>query len=241
MKHRNPLLFCFPFAGGTADFYNRLESACEEKIDFVKLEYAGHGSRIKEPLCQSFEALTNDLLPHIKAELQASPCNDYALMGYSMGSIAVLDALVKILESPEELMPPKYVFISAHRPRNIDMPKAEDSKAVDLWVRERTIKIGGIDDRLINNSTFWRLYLPVFKTDYRMIADYKFPQNFTTHISATIFYSETDTPFEGMKHWQDYFVGTVEYHQYEGPHFFINQYYREMAKIIVKQMAGGIE
>ena len=40
-------LFCFTYAGGTAAFFNQLEAACAGKIDFVKLEYPGHGLRRK--------------------------------------------------------------------------------------------------------------------------------------------------------------------------------------------------
>lgn len=47
-------LLCFTFAGGTAEFFNQLEDICTGKIDFVKLEYPGHGSRRKEKLCDTF-------------------------------------------------------------------------------------------------------------------------------------------------------------------------------------------
>ena len=43
MQDQDPLL-CFPFAGGTASFFDMIEKDLEG-IDLVKLEYAGHGTR----------------------------------------------------------------------------------------------------------------------------------------------------------------------------------------------------
>lgn len=83
-------LFCFTFAGGTAEFFNQLEDICTGKIDFVKLEYPGHGSRRKEKLCDTFQELAEDLYGQLKENYSGS---DYALLGYSMGSIAVLESV----------------------------------------------------------------------------------------------------------------------------------------------------
>lgn len=242
-SNTRPLLICFPFAGGTADFYDDLERSCSGKFQFIKLEYSGHGKKMKTPLYRTFEELTADLYPQIVKILNTNPDCDYAMLGYSMGSIAMFDMLIKIISKKEITKLPTRVFISAHRARTIDMPKEKEKEnvnavdAVDAWVKERTLRIGGIDKRLIDNKTFWRLFLPVFKIDYQMIANYDFESiNFKTKIPATIFYSETDTPLKEMKLWEKYFTGQVNYHCYEGQHFFIKEHHAEMANVIMKEL-----
>lgn len=103
---------------------------------------------------------------------------------------------------------------------------------MDNWVKGRTIELGGIDERLWNNKSFWRVYLPVFKADYKMIAEYKV-EEFSTEIPATVFYSEEDTPYSEMIEWRNYFTGACDFIGYQGSHFFIDNYYQDMAMAIL--------
>ena len=240
MQNNRHLLFCFPFAGGTADFYNPLEKECGSGIQFIKLEYPGHGLRRKESLCDSFEKLTSDLLPLILNTLKSYEYPDYSLMGYSMGSIALFDVLRNLIEC-NEILKPKHIFLAAHQPSPIRTLKEIPENELDTWVKKRTIEFGGVDEKLLDNKIFWRVYLPVFKNDYKMIANYNFyASTFFTQIPATIFYSETDTPFLEMKEWDNFFKGECGYIAFSGSHFFIREHYSEMAKIIRNKTVGDI-
>lgn len=236
MQNRENLLFCFSFAGGTADFYNGLEEAVDGEVKLVKLEYPGHGKRMKESLCHSFDNLTEDLYPQIIKELRNKPNAQYAFMGYSMGSIAAFDMMKKfVLKGFEQL--PKHIFLAAHQPRTIVELKSISEDKINEWVKNRTIEFGGIDEKLLNNKSFWRIYLPIYTADYQMIATYNFQSvQFQTVIPATVFYSEKDTPYNEMSKWEQYFVGDCEYIKYEGSHFFIHQYYKDMAEVICRKM-----
>lgn len=229
------LLFCFPFAGGTADFYNNIETACGDHVKFIKLEYSGHGARMKEPLCHSFDELTNDLYPQILSVLTKNPDMGYAMMGYSMGSIAMFDMLMRIA-ADDGCRKPWGVFLSAHQPQPIKALRSIPDDRADDWVKERTIDFGGIDRRLFHNKSFWRVYLPIFRADYQMIADYDFESvYFKTEIPATVFYSEEDTPYVEMAGWTKYFTGKCEFIEYTGSHFFIETYFQNMADTIISQ------
>lgn len=231
MRDKKFLLFCFPFAGGTADFYNNLEKACGAEVCFIKLEYPGHGMRLKEPLCHTFDELTGDLYPQIIRILEEYPKMDYSMMGYSMGSIVMFNMLKHMLENNIEKRPWR-VFISAHQPQSVRSLRNVPDEDMDNWVKERTIEFGGIDKRLWNNKSFWRVYLPIFKADYKMIAEYEF-EEFATDIPATVFYSEEDTPYSEMIEWKNYFIGDCDFIEYRGSHFFIDNYYQDMAMAIM--------
>ena len=228
------LLFCFPLAGGTIEFYNDIEKVCGENVKFIKLEYSGHGSRMKEPLYSTFDEMTDDLYPQILSNLKKYPNADYSLMGYSMGSIAAFNVLQKIEKENEDRKPWR-VFLSAHQPQPINSLRNLPKSEVDEWVKLRTVEFGGVDQKLINNNIFWRVYLPIFKSDYLMIANYDFDNiEFFTKVPATIFYSEIDTPYNEMCEWKKYFIGECDFVRYEGSHFFIENYYKDMANVICK-------
>lgn len=223
-------MFCFTYAGGNASFYNQLEDSVKDKIEIIKMEYAGHGMRHKESFYANFLELAEDMYDILKAH-----CNQntiYALMGYSMGTIAVIEVLKKIIEE-DEIPLPKHIFLAAHEPEARSELKNFCVTEEDELIKQRTIQFGGIPESLVNSRSFWRVYLPIYKADYRLIREYDFDKlDMKSEIPITVFYSEEDTPLSKMKKWQNFFIGECKFENYEGNHFFINKYCNDIANII---------
>ncbi len=230
-------LFCFTYAGGAASFFDLLKPYLRPSVELVGLEYAGHGSRMKENFYRDFSELVDDLYPRI-CEMLHGQCEPYALMGYSMGSISAVETLKRVL-SEDKLHPPVHIFLAAHEPCTKGELTGFDSGELDDTVRERTVRFGGIPEALINNRSFWRLYLPVYRADYSMIGGYDFDGlGLRTEIPATVFYSENDTPIREMEQWKRYFTGECRFVRFDGNHFFMQHHYREMAEIISERLVG---
>ena len=227
-----PQLFCFTYAGGNASFFDLIEKDLPD-FDLAKLEYAGHGTRHKEPFYQDFDELANDIFQWFK-KLYSD--GDYALFGYSMGTISLVEILKKILDNPN-MKEPSHVFLAAHEPHSKEELAGFTEDELDEWVKDRTIKFGAVPDRLIYNKSFWRMYLPLYRADYSVIGKYKFEElNLSTTIPTTIFYSETDTPRTEMELWRNFFKGDCEYHRFDGTHFFIQKHHKDMARIISSRL-----
>lgn len=229
-----PQLFCFTYAGGNKDFFITIEKDLYN-IDLCALEYAGHGDRRKEPFYSDFNELSDDLF----TELRFRITNDYSLFGYSMGCISLVEVLKRILA--ENIKPPTHIFLAAHEPKSRSELIGFTEEELDEWVKERTVRFGGVPDKLLNNKTFWRTYLPLYRADYSIIGKYLFEElNLKTNIDTTIFYSESDTPFDDMTLWKKYFTGVCDFFQFDGTHFFIQQHHKEMAAIINKKMMSEV-
>lgn len=81
------------------------------------------------------------------------------------------------------------------------------------------------------------MYLPLYKADYNIIAKYQFEElSLQCDIPVIIFYSETDTAYQDMVKWTNYFTGICKFVKYEGTHFFINEHYNEMANVIAAEL-----
>lgn len=221
-------MFCFAYAGGNASFFDLIEKDLQG-FDLVKIEYAGHGTRHKESCYQNFNELADDIYPLLKKQYSG---NSYALFGYSMGTITLVEMIKRIVDDPE-MREPSHVFLAAHEPHSkSELAEFTDDK-LDEWIKNRTIMFGAVPDKLINNKSFWRMYLPLYRADYSIIRTYKFEAlNLKVNIPATIFYSETDTPRTEMELWRNYFIGDCKYYEFPGNHFFIQEYYQEMARIM---------
>lgn len=230
-----PQLFCFTYAGGTSAFFDVIEKDLHD-IEVIKLEYAGHGERHKEPTYQDFHELANDMVQKLKDRYIGG---QYALFGYSMGSISLVEVLRKILE--EDMPYPVHVFLSAHEPHTKSELLGFTADELDEWVKRRTIEFGAVPEKLLNNNVFWRTYLPLYRADYTIIGKYEFEQlDLKTSIPATVFYSEIDTPLSDMELWRNYFIGQINYYRFDGNHFFIQEHHQEMADIILDKLGVSI-
>lgn len=236
MKNNRPQLFCLTHVGGNASFFDMIEKDLDG-VDVIKLEYAGHGTRHKEELYRDFDELADDMFKNLKNRYSGG---EYALFGYSMGSIALAEVLKRIIAALD-INSPSGVFLAAHEPcTKSELLDFKDDE-LDEWVKERTIKFGGVSEKLLRNKTFWRMYLPLYRADYTLIGKYQFEKlNLRTDIPATIFYSETDTPLADMKLWKSYFTGECEYHRFVGTHFFIREHHQEMAALIMKKLGVNV-
>lgn len=231
MNH-NQQIFCYTFAGGNAAFFEEIEGDLPE-YEFVKNEYAGHGTRHKEDYYMSYDELADDMYDLLNKGYKGG---DYALFGYSMGSITLVEVLKRIIADPS-LPNPKEIFLAAHEPQTKYELVGFTADELDEWVKQRTLKFGGVPEKSLNNRAFWRMYLPIYRNDYSLIGKYKFEDlELSTGIPATIFYSETDTPFSDMEQWKKHFIGDCHFHCFEGTHFFIQEHHKEMAEIIRERM-----
>lgn len=230
---KQPQLICFTYAGGTAEFFNTIEPELDG-IEVVKLDYAGHGARHREAHYKSFDDLAVDMLREVKLRMRGK----YALFGYSMGSITLVEVLKRIIV--QRLPAPAHVFLAAHEPHTKLELRGFTSDELDEWVKKRTIDFGAVPEKLLNNKVFWRMYLPLYRADYTIIGKYEFEKlDLKTEIPVDIFYSETDTPRQEMDLWRKYFRGDCEYHCYEGKHFFIQEHHSEMAAVIKRIINNG--
>ena len=183
-----PQLFCFTYAGGNKEFFNSIEKDLYD-VDVCALEYAGHGIRHKGEFYNSFDGLADDMFQEIRDRLFGR----YALFGYSMGSITLVEVLKRIISNKLPL--PSNVFLAAHEPHTKSELIGFTNDELDNWVKDRTIRFGGVPEKLLNNKAFWRMYLPLYRADYTLIGKYKFENlSLKSDIPATVFYSEEDTP-----------------------------------------------
>ena len=103
-----PQLFCYTYAGGNAGFFDVIDGDLAG-VDVIRPEYAGHGERRKEPFYHDFTELADEMYAQLK---ERRNCGNYALFGYSMGSISVVEILKRIIDR-REITPPVCVFLAS--------------------------------------------------------------------------------------------------------------------------------
>ena len=233
MPTKTQQLFIFPYAGGSIASFRRLTDLIDESVDVVTVEYAGRGTRAKEPFAESFPDLAEDAAAYCLARRKEEM--PFSVMGYSMGSIAAFETLAK-RKLPGRL---KHFFIAAETApddRSLELRKVKDP--TDERILERARILGGLDEMMLRDKRFERIYVRPMMSDYRLFFGYRFsgcPAPIPA--DATVFYCEKDTPLAHVRKWAGLIGGGLEFHELGENHFFINQHYKEMAGVINEVLA----
>lgn len=228
-------IFCLPYAGGNSSFYNnKMNLLKEHGIEIVTLDYAGHGERIKEKYYEHFIDMVHDMALCIEGCVKES--EEYALFGYSMGGIVAVYILDYMIEHYPGKVPTN-IFVASHGPIEKDGNTKQFAELSDSEVKRRTIEFGGVSEKLLDNSVYWRMYLPLYKNDYRLMEDIDFDKlSLQTTVPAVFFYSKADPICKNMKLWDKYFYGKTSYYEYEGNHFFIEENWEAVTDIIINTL-----
>lgn len=225
-------LFCIPFAGGTAQFFKPLEEVIEDWIEIHAIEYAGHGSRAKEPFYRTFDEMVEDVIRQIRKELE--PGEKYALFGYSLGSLVAYETARR--------MEAVHVFLAAHAAPCIRSVEKGFHALPDEEYADALSEFGGIDPRIRNNKRFLNLYLRPSRMDYAVLEEYPFNEPHpAVPTDATMFYSLEDTSFELVKPWEECFTGSFQWIELDGKHFFLKQHADKIAETIERTIKETIK
>jgi surfactin synthase thioesterase subunit len=229
-------LFCIPYAGGMAEAFRQLGACLEDEVQVIALEYAGHGTRRKEPFYPSFEELQEDVIRQIREQREEGIA--YALLGYSMGSVAAYGAAAAFDGDPYLC----HVFLAAHEAPDIEWRGTAYAAMDDHSFMEMLIELGGfekVDEKLLQNRFFRQLYFQPIREDYRLLAGYQLKEKQILHHPVTIFYAPQDLESRQIRTWDGFAAEPIEYIELGESHFFIRQHAKEMAEMIRERIAEG--
>lgn len=218
-------LFILPFSGGKAAQFNKLTAEIDDRIDVILIEYAGRGTRIKEPFFEDYNSFIDDVRDCI--EKKRNKLIPFAILGYSIGGIFAYDLLAKerLAEYPSQ------VFIGACDNNSDPGEKLSSLPEIEFW--DRIIALGGVHQKLITNKKFLRLFSKTMRADFYIGEQYIYSEE-NTKIACPldIMYCEEDTPLDDVKKWCDVSIHDIEFHEFFGGHFFILNHYKRVAELV---------
>lgn len=222
-------LFCLPYAGGSAMVYNTWKKHINHSIELYPVELAGRGRRFSEPLYGSFEDAVEDIYRFVIKILDDT---EYAIFGHSMGSLLAVELLHKLKQS--EYRAPLHAFFSGRYPPHIK--KGEDIYTLpDEEFTNEIFRLGGTPKELMESEELLGLFIPILKSDYRILDGYYYNHGSGKFdCSITVFSGKEDPDIDqgDLSQWQAYTDKTCRIHEFQGGHFFINDHYKSIVEII---------
>lgn len=219
-----------PFAGGSKDaFAGITEGLAAIGVEICTMEYAGHNTRRNEPFYSDLQAVARDAAVFISANRK--PEYDFALFGYSMGSVVVYELMAQKLLTET----PKHIFLAAHEAPGTDWSAKTCFKMDDADFLKTLRNMGGferVDEKVFTNKIFQALYIRPIREDYKLLAQYQMSAKVVMPCPATVFYAEEDIPGVKMREWTPFLMKGSEFVAMGDNHFLIRQCPEQMVEIM---------
>jgi external thioesterase TEII len=213
-KLNNVKVIAFPFAGGSKySFHNIFKDLPQVNV----IEYPGRGRRMNEKLMDNIDLLIEDLLLAVKDQI--NNCEEYIIYGHSMGALIGYLICHKIRDLG--MTPPVKLVVSGRKPPLIARKK-DLSHLPDNLFWEEVIKLGGIPDELQHHPELMEFYIPILKSDFKIIENYNHVELEKLNLPIDVFYgTEEDITEEEIIQWKNESTEKVTIKSLEGNHFFI--------------------
>lgn len=223
-------LFLLPFAGGNSSSFKQLTGLLDDRVEAISVEYAGRLSRHKEPYITDYDIFLEDAVNYINVRRSNLPIS---ILGYSLGSVLAFDLITK--KKVEGTL--KHCFICARGDLRDESISQKYHKLLDREFIQRMVELGGFDKRILENKRFLEIYMEPVRKDYIVWSQYKYREGENKiPCNTTIMYSSRDPLSDNIFGWKDLTEGNIDFYELGENHFFINQYYREMAEIINRHL-----
>ncbi|MDR1115794.1 MAG: amino acid adenylation domain-containing protein [Tannerella sp.] len=213
------MLFCFPYAAGTAGMYASLSEDFEQHLKIQSAHYPGHGDN--RPLKENIHDLNMLYFKELKENNLL-----LFLLGYSYGGYVAYDICRKL----EELNKPvRGIILAGTTPPDIK------DELMSFYLNHEA-DYERVNKDLFNQEFLDTLsdeeqeeYLKQLKSDTKSMLNYNFPEiRLKTPLLSIIGKDEETAIKEHQDTWEKYFTH-VEYATLPGGHLLIKNFHKELA------------
>lgn len=221
------IIFCIPYAGGSANIYRKMQLYMTPSVSIVPIELAGRGARIKEPFYNTFQEAVNDVTNYILKRC----CNtdSISILGYSMGSLIAYEATLQL---EKKIKIDKLIVSSNDAPSfTVQLPEIYQYSDEDLFSVLQ--ELGNAEQSIFNNKRFWNIYSSVIKADFRLLYQYRLiPRYEKVNTDITVFVGNEDKCYKNIREWANNTNGECIVMVREGGHFSMLENLETFAKDI---------
>ncbi|TKH41451.1 thioesterase [Paenibacillus terrae] len=224
-------LFFIPYAGGSASVSFKWKKLLLPQIKLVPLELAGRGIRSGEPLKDSIEEMSKDLLLKISQEI--APGDPYAIYGHSMGTMIAFELYYKLVAGGYGK--PAHLFVSGGRAPHVprDFPWAHDLPAEQF--RTHLQRYGQLSEAIFDNRELYDYFIPVLRADFKAVETYEYmtpavPLNCS--VTALTGLTDNTMTLQDAEAWGQHTDQNFRIFTFDGGHFFIHDEVEQITQII---------
>ncbi|MBT2765876.1 thioesterase domain-containing protein [Paenibacillus sp. ISL-20] len=223
-------LFLFPFSGGSASYYLKWKEKFDGSIQIFPIDYPGRGYRINEELVGDMKSLLDDLYCKI-AESRDHNC-PFGLFGHSMGATIAYELFFRFQQSSHAA--PSHLFLSGRSAPDMAEESIRNRHLYDSeQLKREVLSFGGTD-----SPHLLELFLPIIRNDFKVLETFSAPKREPIiNCKPVIFMGKEDVTTSGdAAEWGKHFLEPCNIYEFNGGHFFINDCYEDMIRIMQSEI-----
>ncbi len=227
-------LFCFPYAGGSAQVFQNWHQSLPQEIEVIGVQYPGRNSRFADPLIGCCNEMVKAIMPNILPALD----KPFVFFGHSNGGLVSFE-LARALQQ-RGVTTQQHHFMSAKRAIHLPEMKAPvHALPHDEFIAELET-LGGTPPEVLNNRELMELFLPVLRNDFSISETFTYQGSHKLNCSATMLYGEQDkeVPEADVLKWQEIVAKPTDSRKFSGGHFFIHQQTDEVLSFLNDKLSG---
>jgi|SRR5579859_4299095 len=229
-------LFCFPYAGGSAEVYRGWQRWFPAQIDICPVHLPGRGKRMTEQAFTRIVPLVNAIADHV-GPLTGSP---YALYGHSMGALIAFELAHELLR--RRCAGPQHLFVSGHRaPQRPRTGRALFRLPHDEFIGELG-KLNGTPREVLDNPELMELFIGPLRADFEIVDTYEYHPAAQLPCPITVYggLEDKEVPAESCRAWQEQTSASCKVRMVSGDHFFIREPRPEFIAAFQDDILGAV-
>jgi medium-chain acyl-[acyl-carrier-protein] hydrolase len=212
-------LFCFPYAGGTAQVFKSWQRRFPAEINLCLVHLPGRGTRMREAPFRNMQLMVEAIASAIIGQVR----HPFAFYGHSMGALLAFELARELRkrQAPEPLQ----LFLSGRNapqtariePKSFNLP---EEKFID-----RLRELNGTPQELFDDPELKSLFLPVIRADFEVVDTYEYVPGQPLCCPFSVYGGIEDTriPLENLHGWEKETSATCTVRRFPGDHFFIHR------------------
>lgn len=218
-------LILLPYAGSLGLAYTKWVKVLSERFELYRVDY----NRLYSEKNYYEPSSWNELVELLMKKIQSIIVDgNYIIYGHSMG---VRMAVVIYYEMKKKGLPlPEKLILSgcellSKKTKNPDEEGKEE-------FRKEYIEMGGISDEVLANDELAELAFEALEKDIRLLSQYDY-EDYKTKIECPVsILNGRKDKISAKEDWEELLGIPVEYHVYEGKHFFIYDHEKEILEYL---------
>ena len=210
-------IFCFPHAGGNANFYRPLRQAMPPEIDFCPVELPGRAARLGEPAITHIDTLLATLSRTI-GPLMTVP---FAFFGHSSGASVAYQAASRLRSVDGHAA--VHLFISARTADGIDDGEPPLHTRSDADFHAELRRLSGTPEAVLACEELIAAFLPTLRADLAL-AESCGPAAQRLDCPITVLGGTEDSiDIPSLEAWRSFTSGAFRLRPFPGGHFYLNE------------------
>lgn len=230
---RRPILICIPYAGGGSTAFAHWKNALAPQMDVISICFPGRERLYGQTSLTSIAQMAEFVI----AQLPQQAEQELLLFGHSMGALVAFE-VARTLQA-RGCSPVKHLLVSACQAPPRFFTQGIASIKDDHEFIQAVTQFGGIPSELASNKDFLEFVTPILRGDFLACDAYAYQATSRLSIPITAFGGISDelVPLPDLQAWQELGSAGFAMHQFDGGHFYLNQYVPQLTQWILQVAA----